>query len=78
MSNAETRVIYRQEADQLETTGRMLGLTGTERSLLPGLGIGQALWKIKERSFLVQAQLHPDELRAFQTDTRFLGGHGRE
>lgn len=78
LANAETRVIYRQEADQLETTGRMLGLTGTERSLLPGLGIGQALWKIKERSFLVQAQLHPDELRAFQTDTRFLGGHGRE
>jgi len=73
LANAETRVVMRQEADQLETTGRMLGLTGTERSLLPGLGIGQGLWKIKERSFLVQAQLHPDELRAFQTDTRFLG-----
>lgn len=73
LANAETRVVMRQEADQLETTGRMLGLTGTERSLLPGLGIGQGLWKIKERSFLVQAQLHPDELRAFQTDSRFLG-----
>lgn len=77
LANAETRVVYRQEADQLETTGRLLGLTRTERSLLPGLGIGQALWRIKERSFLVQAQLHPDELRAFQTDTRFLGEQER-
>lgn len=72
LANAETRIVYRQEADQLETTGKMLGLTGTERSLLPGLGVGQALWRIKERSFLVQAQLHPDELDLFDTRARML------
>lgn len=72
LANAETRIVYRQEADQLGVTGHMLGLTGTERSLLPGLGIGQGLWKIKERSFVVQAQLHPSELELFDTRSRML------
>jgi hypothetical protein len=72
-ANAETRIIYRQEADQLGTTAKTLGLTGTERDLLPGLGLGQGLWRIKERSFVVQHQLHPNELAAFDTNSRFLG-----
>ena len=50
-----------------------LGLTGTEQSLLPGLGTGQGLWRIKERSFVVQHQLHPDELSTFDTTTRMIG-----
>ena len=73
LANAETRIIYRQEADQLGTTAKTLGLTRTERDLLPGLGLGQGLWRIKERSFVVQHQLHPNELAAFDTDYRFLG-----
>ena len=73
LANAETRIIYRQEADQLGTTAKTLGLTGTERNLLPGLGLGQGLWRIKERSFVVQHQLHPNELAAFDTNSRFLG-----
>ena len=73
LANAETRVIYRQESDQITGAGTMLGLTGTERKLIPGLGTGQGLWRIKERSFLVQAQLTPDELQMFQTDTRLMG-----
>jgi hypothetical protein len=72
LANAETRIIYRQEADQLGTTAKTLGLTGTERDLLPGLGLGQGLWRIKERSFIVQHQLHPNELAAFDTNSRQL------
>lgn len=72
LANAETRVIYRQESDQLGITAQLLGLTGTERKLLPGLGTGQGLWKVKEMSFLVQAQLHPDELAAFDTTARMI------
>jgi hypothetical protein len=75
LANAETRVIYRQEADQLGPTAAALGLTGTEQKLLPGLGTGQGLWRIKDRSFVVQAQLHPDELRIFDTTAR-MGGEG--
>lgn len=72
LANAETRIVYRQESDQLSVTAQTLGLTGTERSLLPGLGIGQGLWKIKDRSFVVQAQLHPAELELFDTRARML------
>ncbi|MBB1515860.1 ATP-binding protein [Tessaracoccus sp. MC1679] len=72
LANAETRIIYRQETDQLGTTGRALGLTGTEQRLLPGLGTGQGLWRIKDRSFVIQHQLHPDELDAFDTTARMV------
>jgi len=74
LANAETRIIYRQETDQLGATGQTLGLTGTEQRLLPGLGTGQGLWKIKDRSFVVQHQLHPDELTMFDTTARMGSG----
>lgn len=70
LANAETRIIYRQPPDQLGATGRALGLTSTERALLPGLPTGQALWRIGTRSFLVQHQLHPAEADLFDTTAR--------
>ncbi len=72
LANAETRIIYRQETDQLGTTGQTLGLTGTEQRLLPSLGTGQGLWKITDRSFVVQHQLHPAELTMFDTTARMV------
>jgi hypothetical protein len=71
LANSEVRVIYRQESDQLESTARLLGLTGTERSLLPGLATGQGLWRIKDRSFVVHHQLHPAEFEMYRTDARY-------
>jgi hypothetical protein len=73
LANAETRIVYRQESDQLGTTATSLGLTGTEQSLLPTLGTGQGLWRIKHRSFVVQHQLHPAELGLFDTSARASG-----
>lgn len=70
LANAETRIVYRQESDQLGSTASALGLTGTEQSLLPTLGTGQGLWRIKHRSFVVQHQLHPAELELFDTSAR--------
>ena len=70
LANAETRVIYRQESDQLGPTSAALGLTGTEQGLLPTLGVGQGLWKIKGSSYVVQHQLHPAENRLFDTSSR--------
>ncbi|TSD62422.1 ATP-binding protein [Aeromicrobium piscarium] len=72
LANAECRIVYRQESDQLGVTADMLGLTGTERQLLPSLSVGQGLWKIKDRSFVVQHQLHPDELSLYDTTGRML------
>jgi type IV secretory pathway VirB4 component len=80
LANAETRIIYRQEPDQLGATAAALNLTGTEQAMLPQLGTGQGLWRIKDRSFLVQHQLHPAELAAFDTTTRMVSksdGFGR-
>lgn len=74
LANAETRVIYRQESDQLGATAQALGLTGTEQKLLPGLGVGQGLWRIKDRSFVTQHQLHPAELALFDTSSRLTSG----
>jgi hypothetical protein len=54
----------------LGSTAAALGLTGTEQRLLPTLGTGQGLWRIKDRSFVIQHQLHPNELRAFDTTAR--------
>ena len=73
LANAETRIVYRQEADQLGSTALALGLTGTEQRLLPSLGTGQGLWRIKDRSFVVQHQLHPAELATFDTTGRMKG-----
>ena len=70
LANAETRVVYRQETDQLGSTAVALGLTGTEQKLLPGLGTGQGLWRIKDRSFVVQHQLHAAEMALFDTTSR--------
>jgi hypothetical protein len=77
LANAETRVVYRQESDQLGTTASALGLTGTEQQLLPTFGTGQGLWRIKHRSFVVQHQLHPAELALFDTTRRLTGDPGR-
>ena len=77
LANAETRIIYRQESDQLGTTAAMLNLTGTEQKMLPQLGTGQGLWRIKDRSFVVQHQLHPAELTIFDTTARMRDSTGQ-
>lgn len=70
LANAEIRVIFRQETDQLGPTSTALGLTSTEQALLPTLGLGQALWRIKDHSLLAQVQLHPEEAALFDTSSR--------
>ncbi|MGZ6583146.1 MAG: ATP-binding protein [Solirubrobacteraceae bacterium] len=72
LANAETRIVYRQESDQLGATAAALGLTRTEQDLIPTLGTGQGLWRIKNRSFVVQHQMHPAELDLFDTTARMV------
>ncbi|MEY9961777.1 ATP-binding protein [Streptacidiphilus sp. MAP5-52] len=70
MSDCATRVIYRQEADQLAATAGLLGLTGVETAAVAALGRGRGLWKVAGRSFVVQHLLHQAELTLFDTDAR--------
>ncbi|OIV35957.1 ATP-binding protein [Mangrovactinospora gilvigrisea] len=70
LSDCSTRIIYRQEHDQLAATGALLGLTGVEMRAVADLPRGRGLWKIADRSFVAHHQLHPAELAMFDTDAR--------
>jgi type IV secretory pathway VirB4 component len=69
LADCSTRVIYRQESDQLTGTASALGLSDTERTLLPALPRGCGLWRLPRASYVVHHRLHdPDELDAYDTD----------
>jgi type IV secretory pathway VirB4 component len=68
LSDSETRVIYAQPPGEVSTAGELLGLTDTEEELIPHLGRGVALWKVGERSFLVEHLLARSENALVDTD----------
>lgn len=73
LSDCSTRVIYRQETDQLAAIAQALGLTATELELLTALSRGTGLWKVGGRAHVVQHRLHRDEARVFDTDAAMRG-----
>ncbi|WP_129287509.1 ATP-binding protein [Streptomyces sp. GZWMJZ-114] len=70
LADCGTRVLYRQEADQLADTARLLGLTAVEAGAVAHLSRGRGLWKVADRSFVVQHHLHPTERALYDTDSR--------
>ncbi|MFC9327929.1 ATP-binding protein [Kitasatospora sp. NPDC057015] len=74
LTDCATRIIYRQEPDQLAATASLLGLTGVETQAIAALTRGRGLYKIAGRSFVVQHLLHPAERQLFDTDSRMLAG----
>lgn len=70
LADCSTRIIYRQETDQLTAAAGLLGLTGIETQAISALQRGRGLWKVAGRSFVVQHTLHPHEARLFDTDIR--------
>lgn len=70
LADCSTRIVYRQETDQLAGTSTALGLTVTEKELLTDLGVGEGLWRIGKRGFVVQHQMISDELSIFDTTAR--------
>ena len=70
LADAETKVVYAQPPDQLVQARELLGLTDTEAELLPHLRRGWALWKVGQRSFLVQHRLSSFEREIVDTDAR--------
>jgi DNA helicase HerA-like ATPase len=73
LADCSTRIVYRQESDQLATTATALGLTRPERDLLPVLPRGVGLWKMPGRSHVVRHHLHADELAVVDTDAAMRG-----
>jgi len=70
LSDSETRVVYAQPPGEVADAAHALGLSSTETALLPRLGRGMALWKVGERSFLVEHRLAPAERSLVDTDSR--------
>ncbi len=76
LSDSETRVVYAQPPGEVERTRELLGLSDTEAELIPHLQRGVGLWKVGNRSFLVQHRLSPYEADLVDTDARMR--HERE
>jgi len=68
LADSETRVVYAQSPGELEAAADLLSLSATESELLPQLRRGIALWKVGQRSFLVQHRLSATERRIVDTD----------
>ncbi|WP_328522921.1 ATP-binding protein [Kribbella sp. NBC_00359] len=70
LADCSTRIMLRQEPDQLARTATLLGLTDVEVSTIAKLPKGRALWRLPSRSFVVQLVRHGREARLFDTDGR--------
>ncbi len=74
LADSETRVVYAQSPGELEAAAELLSLSGTEAELLPQLRRGIALWKVGQRSFLVQHRLSATERSIVDTDAAMTAG----
>lgn len=73
LADSETRVVYAQSPGEVAAAGEPLSLSPTEAELLPQLRRGVALWKVGQRSFLVQHVVGPDERSLVDTDAAMTG-----
>ena len=69
LADTGTRVIYNQSPGEVGDARRLLGLTGTEAELIPQLRRGVALWKVANRSFLVEHRMSSVEAELIDTDS---------
>ncbi len=74
LADSETRVVYAQSPGELQAASELLSLSTTEADLLPQLRRGIALWKVGQRSFLVQHRLSAAERRIVDTDAAMTAG----
>lgn len=72
LADCSTRIVYNQADDQVPITRSTLNLTDVEAELLPRLPQATALWKVAQRSFVVDHTVLRDgyEWDLIQTDSR--------
>jgi hypothetical protein len=73
LADSETRVVYAQPPGEVARARELLGLSETEAELVAHLRRGVALWKVGDRSFLVQHVLAPSERKLVDTDAAMTG-----
>ncbi len=76
LADSETRVVFGQPPSEAEVTAALLGLSDTEKALIAHLPRGVALWKVGERSFLVEHAVGRDEAALVDTDAAMTGRPG--
>jgi type IV secretory pathway VirB4 component len=69
LADASTRIVYHQDESQIELTRALLGLSESEAALISMLSAGQALWRVGNRSFVVQHYRSSLEASLTNTDT---------
>ncbi|WP_216853238.1 ATP-binding protein [Phytoactinopolyspora halotolerans] len=70
LADCSTRIMYRQETDQLAQSTELLGLTSTQAELLPELNTGEGLWRVGTSAHVVLNVLSDIETKLFDTDQR--------
>ena len=70
LADSETVVLYAQPPSELEMVRELLELNQTELDHVEALPRGYALWKVGQRSFLVEHRLGPQEHAVVDTDAR--------
>ncbi|NDL57002.1 ATP-binding protein [Phytoactinopolyspora sp. XMNu-373] len=73
LADCSTRIAYRQESDQLGQSAALLGLNPTQRDIIGELGVGEGLWRIGQRAYVVSHALSQTERKLFDTDERMTG-----
>lgn len=72
LADSETRVVFGQPSSEAVATAALIGLTGVERDVVAHLPRGTALWKVGERSFLVEHIVGNYEREIVDTDAAML------
>jgi hypothetical protein len=68
LADSETRVVFGQPPSEVDAARSMLALTATEADLLTHLPRAVALWKVADRSFVVEHSLGRLEASLVDTD----------
>jgi hypothetical protein len=77
LSDADTKVIYRQAPDQVPALRSRLGMSATEAEIATDLRAGEAVWMVGRRSFLVSHRVSAAERRLVYTGWRMGESHPR-
>lgn len=68
LADSETRVVFAQPPSEITGVATALGLSATEAAVVARLPRGVALWKVGQRSFVVDHALGPGEAALVDTD----------
>lgn len=76
LSDSQTRVVYQHASNELQGLREVLQLTEREVAAVGGLPPGMALWKVGQRSFVVERQVSRAERWIVDTEPREATARG--